>query len=55
MLILTRRIQEKIIIDDEIIVTVLEVGEGKARLGIIAQKDISIRRAESKVPADKKK
>ena len=55
MLILTRHIQEKIIIDDKVVIKVVKVDEDKVRLGIIAPKDISIRRGEGELQGDKKK
>lgn len=54
MLILTRRIQEKIIINDDMVITVLEIDEDQVRLGVIAPKDILIRRGEGKLQANKK-
>ncbi len=55
MLILTRHFQEKIIINDDIIIKVIEIDEDKVRLGVIAPKNVSIRRGESKVQTNKKK
>jgi carbon storage regulator len=47
MLILTRRIGETIVIDDEKIkVTVLGVKGNQVRLGIVAPKDVSVDREE---------
>lgn len=46
MLILARRIGEKIAIGDNIIVTVIEVRGGKVRLGFEAERDIAIVREE---------
>mgnify|MGYP006293068299 FL=1 len=46
MLVLTRKKDEKIIIDDNIELTVLDVENGKVKLGIEAPKDIEIHREE---------
>ncbi len=42
MLILSRKEEESIIINGNIEVKVLEIGEGKVRLGIKAPKDVDI-------------
>ena len=46
MLVLTRKIDESIIIDGNIIVTIVKVRGDKVRLGITAPADISIDREE---------
>lgn len=46
MLILTRRKNESIIIDDQIKVTVLELDNNRVQLGIEAPRDIIIHREE---------
>ncbi len=46
MLILTRRISESIVINDDIKITVLGVKNYQVRLGIAAPKDISVHREE---------
>lgn len=46
MLILTRKIDESIIIDDHIEIQVLSIDEGKVKLGIKAPKDVKIHRSE---------
>lgn len=46
MLILTRRVNEAVIIEDDIKITVLGVRGGQIRLGIEAPKDISVHREE---------
>ena len=46
MLILTRRIGETIVIDDEIKVTVLGVKGNQVRLGVVAPKEIVVDREE---------
>ncbi len=46
MLVLTRRKNEAIVINDSITVTVVDVIEGKVRLGIVAPKEIPVHRLE---------
>jgi carbon storage regulator len=46
MLVLTRKINEKIVISTDIVVTVLSVDGDQVRLGIDAPKDVSIHRQE---------
>ena len=46
MLVLTRRIHERVVISDKIIVQVLELSGGRIRLGFDAPADVSIRREE---------
>jgi carbon storage regulator len=46
MLILTRRIGEKLIIGDEISVTILDVKGSQVRIGVHAPDDVSIHREE---------
>ncbi len=46
MLILTRKINEKIIIGNDITLSVLDVKGNQVRLGIEAPKDISVHREE---------
>jgi carbon storage regulator len=54
MLILARSVEERIFIGDDIVVTVLEIGRGRVRLGIDAPPDVAIVRAEiaGKPPAE---
>jgi carbon storage regulator len=44
MLVLTRKINESIFINDSIVVTVLEATQNKVRIGISAPNDMTIRR-----------
>lgn len=46
MLVLTRRIRESIIINDNILITILQFNRNSVRLGINAPKDFSVHRAE---------
>jgi carbon storage regulator len=46
MLVLTRKLGERIVIDDQITVTVLEIHGQRIRLGIEAPKEIPIKREE---------
>ena len=46
MLVLNRKVGEKIIIADSIEVTVLEVRGNRVRLGLVAPKGVDIRREE---------
>lgn len=46
MLVLSRKKNESIVINDRIVITVVEVRGDKVRLGIEAPKDVSIHRQE---------
>lgn len=46
MLVLSRKSNESIIINDNITVTVVEIRGDKVRLGIVAPKEISVHRQE---------
>ncbi|MFC1596687.1 carbon storage regulator CsrA [Planctomycetota bacterium] len=46
MLVLSRKQNESIIIDDNIVVTIVEIRGGKVRLGIEAPKEVTVHRRE---------
>ena len=46
MLIITRKLGEQITIDDDIVITLLEIKGGQVKIGIKAPKDITIHRRE---------
>jgi carbon storage regulator len=46
MLVLSRKANERLIIGDNIIVTIVRVSSGQVRLGIEAPAEVSIRREE---------
>lgn len=46
MLVLTRRVNERVVIDDNIVVTVLEVHGEQVRIGIEAPRDVKVFREE---------
>ena len=46
MLVLTRKVNEKIKIGDDIIISVLEIGKGGVRIGIDAPQGVSVHRQE---------
>lgn len=46
MLVLSRRINEEIVIDNHIRIRVVQVAGGKVRIGIEAPRDVAIHRAE---------
>jgi len=57
MLVLSRKLGEKIYIGDNICITVVDIDRGKIRLGIEAPRDVSIYRQEllpgkEQLPAD---
>jgi len=52
MLILSRKLGEKIFIGDNICITVMGIDRGKIRLGISAPKDVPIYRQELLPPDD---
>ena len=46
MLVLSRQPDEKIIIGDNIVITIIEVRGDKVRIGITAPKDVTVHREE---------
>ena len=52
MLVLSRKVGEKIVIADKIVITVVSMHNGKVRLGIEAPKDVHVMREEL-LPAKK--
>lgn len=46
MLVLTRKVGEKICIGDDITITVVEIDRGKVRLGFEAPREVQIMRSE---------
>lgn len=46
MLVLSRKVGEVICIGDSIRVTVVEIGQGRVRLGIVAPRTVSVDRLE---------
>ena len=46
MLILTRRINESLVIGDDITVTILDVKGNRVRIGVDAPRDVSVHREE---------
>lgn len=54
MLVLTRKISEKMIIGDNIEVTVVRISANQVRIGVTAPREISVRRGElDEQPAEK--
>ncbi len=46
MLVLSRKVNEQIRISDNIVITVVQIGPGKVRLGVQAPKEITVLREE---------
>jgi carbon storage regulator len=46
MLVLSRKKNESIVINNDIVITVIEVRGDKVRLGIVAPKDVAVHREE---------
>lgn len=46
MLVLRRRVDEQIVINDDIVITVIDMAGGKVRIGIEAPQNVSVHRRE---------
>jgi carbon storage regulator len=46
MLVLSRKLNESIVINENIVITVVEVRGDKVRLGVVAPKDVAVHRQE---------
>lgn len=46
MLILERRLHERIFIGNDIVIEIIDIGHGKVRIGIAAPQDVTILREE---------
>ena len=46
MLVLSRHVNEEVVIDDDVVVTVVEIRGDKVRLGFDAPKEVSVHRRE---------
>ena len=46
MLVLSRKKNESVVINSDVVITVIEVRGDKVRLGIVAPKDVSVHREE---------
>ena len=52
MLVLSRKLGERIIIGDDVVITVVDIGPNKIRLGIDAPKDVRVMREELLPPEE---
>lgn len=48
MLVLTRRVGEKVVIGEEVMLTVVSIKDGRVRLGVTAPRSIAVQREELK-------
>jgi len=46
MLVLSRKKNESIVINNDVVITIVEIRGDKVRLGIVAPKDVSVHREE---------
>lgn len=46
MLILTRRCNEEIVLDDQVVVKVLSTAGGRVKIGVVAPPEVPVRRLE---------
>lgn len=53
MLVLTRRLNERIFIGDNIIITLVDIDRGKVRIGIEAPNDLRVDREEIRIAREK--
>lgn len=53
MLCLTRKTGERIVINENVVVRVLEIRGGRVRLGVEAPQDVPVRRSELKPRGDR--
>ena len=53
MLVLSRKVQQQILIGDSIKITIIEMDRGKVRIGIEAPKEVAIMRSELVQPPGK--
>lgn len=52
MLVLTRKLREKIVIDGDIVITVVRIERDKVRIGVNAPPNIKVLRSELLAPDD---
>ncbi len=55
MLVLSRKIGEKIVINNNIEITIVSVDRGKVRIGVVAPKDVPVNRLEIQTKIDQTK
>lgn len=53
MLVLTRRLNERIFIGDNIVITLVDIDRGKVRIGIDAPNDLRVDREEVRISREK--
>lgn len=53
MLVLTRRLNERIFIGDNIVITLIDIDRGKVRIGIDAPSDLRVDREEIRIAREK--
>lgn len=53
MLVLTRRLNERIFIGDNIVITLVDIDRGKVRIGIEAPNDLRVDREEIRIAREK--
>ena len=46
MLVLSRKLNEKVVIGDSVVITIVDVGNGRVRIGIEAPRDVPVNRLE---------